>query len=118
MGAINAPCRSILDTDQVFSTFLSGIQRTMERTREDRQKQGGESLGISRSSHTDCRRSANLAQSLQAMDHSRFLLISTQMYGSMLSRLHLAQQIGTELAETMQGMGCDLLMHSAYLDTS
>ena len=40
------------------------------------------------------------------------------MYGSMLSRLHLAQQIGTELAETMQGMGCDLLMHSAYLDTS
>ena len=47
------------------------------------------------------RGSVNLAQSLKSMDHSRFLLLSTQMYSSMLSRLHLAQQVGEELADNM-----------------
>ncbi|CAD6590324.1 MAG: hypothetical protein TREMPRED_005695 [Tremellales sp. Tagirdzhanova-0007] len=41
---------------------------------------------------------ANLAQLLRGMDHSRFLLLSTRMFGSMLSRLHLAQQVGDEMA--------------------
>lgn len=57
--------------------------------------------GICYGQYADPHRSSSLAQSLRAMDHSRFLLLSTQMYGSMLSRLHLAQQVGQELAEVL-----------------
>ncbi|WVQ78816.1 hypothetical protein IAT38_000907 [Cryptococcus sp. DSM 104549] len=47
-------------------------------------------------------RGANLAQSLQSMDHSTFLLLSAQMYGTLMSRLKLAQQIGEEV-QTVAG---------------
>lgn len=37
---------------------------------------------------------ASLADSLKAMDHSTYLLLSTQMFGTMLSRLQRAQSMG------------------------
>jgi len=40
---------------------------------------------------------ASLAESLKAMDHSTYLLLSTQMFRTMLSRLRMAQQIGDQL---------------------
>ncbi|KAK8861632.1 hypothetical protein IAR55_002455 [Kwoniella newhampshirensis] len=46
-------------------------------------------------------RGANLAQALQGMDHSSFLLLSTQMYGTLLARIRLAQQIGEEIEQVL-----------------
>lgn len=41
--------------------------------------------------------SASLAESLKAMSHSTYLVLSTEMFGTMLSRLKMAQQIGDHL---------------------
>ncbi|ORY24063.1 Vps54-like protein-domain-containing protein [Naematelia encephala] len=46
-------------------------------------------------------RGANLAQSLKAMDHSRYLLLSTQMYSTLLSRLRLGQKLGDILSDIL-----------------
>lgn len=39
----------------------------------------------------------NLAESLRSMDHSRYLLLTTEMYSTLLSRLHLVDTIGVTL---------------------
>ncbi|WWD16451.1 hypothetical protein CI109_100877 [Kwoniella shandongensis] len=44
-------------------------------------------------------RGANLAQALQSMDHSAFLLLSTQMYSTLLARIRLSQQVGEEIQQ-------------------
>ena len=43
----------------------------------------------------------NLAQSLRSMDHSRYLLLATEMYATLLSRLHLVERIGTALSQML-----------------
>jgi len=45
--------------------------------------------------------SMNLAQSLRSMDHSRYLLLATEMYATLLSRLHLVERIGTALSQML-----------------
>jgi hypothetical protein len=45
--------------------------------------------------------SASLADSLKAMDHSTYLLLSTQMFGTMLSRLKSAQQMGEVIQDVL-----------------
>ncbi|WRT65756.1 uncharacterized protein IL334_002704 [Kwoniella shivajii] len=47
-------------------------------------------------------RGASLAQLLQSMDHSSFLLLSAQMYGTLLSRIKLSQQIGQEIESILK----------------
>ncbi|OCF43342.1 hypothetical protein I317_02780 [Kwoniella heveanensis CBS 569] len=49
-------------------------------------------------------RGASLAQSLQAMDHSSFLLLSTQMYSTLLARIQLAQQVGEEIEKILKNV--------------
>ncbi|WVQ64963.1 uncharacterized protein L199_003133 [Kwoniella botswanensis] len=49
-------------------------------------------------------RGASLAQSLQAMDHSSFLLLSTQMYGSLISRIKLSQEVGGEIKRILESI--------------
>lgn len=46
-------------------------------------------------------RGQTLAQSLQSMGHAQFLELCRKMYGSMLTRLHLVQKIGEEMAAMM-----------------
>jgi hypothetical protein len=46
--------------------------------------------------------SMNLAQSLRSMDHSRYLLLATEMYTTLLSRLHLVQRIGDALSQMLE----------------
>jgi vacuolar protein sorting-associated protein 54 len=45
--------------------------------------------------------SMNLAQSLRSMDHSRYLLLATEMYTTLLSRLHLVERIGNTLSQML-----------------
>ncbi|WWC87960.1 uncharacterized protein L201_002862 [Kwoniella dendrophila CBS 6074] len=47
-------------------------------------------------------RGASLAQSLQSMDHSSFLLLSTQMYTSLISRIRLSQQVAEEIERILK----------------
>ncbi|WWC68573.1 uncharacterized protein I206_102503 [Kwoniella pini CBS 10737] len=49
-------------------------------------------------------RGASLAQSLQAMDHSSFLLLSTQMYASLTSRIKLAQSVGEKIDRILKSI--------------
>lgn len=44
---------------------------------------------------------ATLASALKSMDHSRYLLLATQMYSSILARLGLAQIIGPDLSSIL-----------------
>jgi len=44
----------------------------------------------------------NLAQSLRSMDHSRYLLLATEMYTTLLSRLHLVERIGSALSQMLE----------------
>jgi hypothetical protein len=44
----------------------------------------------------------NLAQSLRSMDHSRYLLLATQMYTTLLTRLHLVERIGNALSQMLE----------------
>jgi vacuolar protein sorting-associated protein 54 len=44
----------------------------------------------------------NLAQSLKSMDHSRYLLLATQMYSTLLTRLHLVERIGNALSQMLE----------------
>jgi hypothetical protein len=46
--------------------------------------------------------SMNLAQSLRTMDHSRYLLLATEMYATLLSRLHLVERIGNALSQMLE----------------
>lgn len=46
--------------------------------------------------------SMNLAQSLRSMDHSQYLLLATEMYATLLSRLHLVDRIGTALSQMFE----------------
>jgi hypothetical protein len=36
------------------------------------------------------------------MDHSRYLLLATEMYSTLLSRLHLVERMGNALAEMLE----------------
>lgn len=45
--------------------------------------------------------SMNLAQSLRSMDHSRYLLLATEMYSTLISRLHLVERIGNALSQML-----------------
>ena len=45
--------------------------------------------------------SMNLAQSLRSMDHSRYLLLATEMYATLISRLHLVECIGNALSQML-----------------
>jgi len=45
--------------------------------------------------------SMNLAQSLRSMDHSRYLLLATEMYATLISRLHLVERIGNALSQML-----------------
>ena len=45
--------------------------------------------------------SMNLAQSLRSMDHSRYLLLATEMYATLLSRLLLVERIGSALSQML-----------------
>ncbi|WVF65822.1 hypothetical protein IAT40_000559 [Kwoniella sp. CBS 6097] len=49
-------------------------------------------------------RGASLAQSLQAMDHSSFLLLSTQMYNTLLARIQLAQRVGGDIETILKNV--------------
>ncbi|WVQ93468.1 hypothetical protein IAU59_000542 [Kwoniella sp. CBS 9459] len=49
-------------------------------------------------------RGANLAQSLQAMNHSSFLLLSTQMYSTLLARIQLAQRVGEDIETILKSV--------------
>nr|XP_019050447.1 hypothetical protein I302_00879 [Kwoniella bestiolae CBS 10118]OCF29377.1 hypothetical protein I302_00879 [Kwoniella bestiolae CBS 10118] len=46
----------------------------------------------------------SLAQSLQAMDHSSFLLLSTQMYRSLTARIKLSQEVGEEIERVLKSI--------------
>jgi hypothetical protein len=65
----------------------------MEMRKADHQKREGKSALTRQLAKSR----ASLAESLKAMDHSTYLLLSTQMFGTMLSRLRMAQQIGDQL---------------------
>ena len=88
----------ISSADMFRSTYPSAMLMTTRRTKGDHQMQKGQSSIAIVLRQAESRISANLAQLLRGMDHSRFLLLSTRMFGSMLSRLHLAQQVGDEMA--------------------
>ncbi|KAL1406348.1 hypothetical protein Q8F55_008047 [Vanrija albida] len=47
-------------------------------------------------------RGHSLAESLQAMSHVQFVDVARRMYGSMLSRLNLVQQMGDEMAAILE----------------
>ncbi|WWC60373.1 uncharacterized protein I303_102944 [Kwoniella dejecticola CBS 10117] len=49
-------------------------------------------------------RGASLAQSLQSMDHSSFLLLTTQMYASLTSRIRLSQSVGEEVERILKSI--------------
>ena len=46
-----------------------------------------------------CAIRTSLAHLLKSMDHSRFLLLTSQLYGSMMSRLYTIRQLGEELTD-------------------
>nr|XP_018264784.1 uncharacterized protein I303_02963 [Kwoniella dejecticola CBS 10117]OBR86942.1 hypothetical protein I303_02963 [Kwoniella dejecticola CBS 10117] len=59
-----------------------------------------------RDSVTVCIRegSRNVTQSLQSMDHSSFLLLTTQMYASLTSRIRLSQSVGEEVERILKSI--------------
>ena len=48
---------------------------------------------------------ANLAEALRSMDHSQYLLLSTEMFNTLLSRLHLARAVGDVISEIIESFG-------------
>lgn len=61
-------------------------------------------FSIANLSRADLTRRLNLAQSLRSMDHSRYLLLTTEMYSTLLSRLHLVDRIGTTLVQAIESL--------------
>ena len=49
-------------------------------------------------------RGSSLAEALRAMDHSQFLLNLSEMFGSLMSRLTIAEGIGATIQEIIEGL--------------
>lgn len=56
-------------------------------------------------------RSSSLADSLKAMTHAQFIQLSSRMYGNLLDRLRVAQQVG-ELLQSVIGEASSVFSHT------
>jgi vacuolar protein sorting-associated protein 54 len=87
-----------IDTE-LLSTSQSLLQNSTKKMAKTRNLEGMSSARVSILILTV---SMNLAQSLRSMDHSRYLLLATEMYTTLLSRLHLVQRIGDALSQMLE----------------